>query len=104
MQLTALTELGGQAGDARADIPCLELDAALWFADLSGGARPHGHGHSPIGHGDFIRDGSAAGWLDLFGMKLEPRQRARADEGREGNGLLRDVLGKVQRAVGGVGA
>ena len=33
MQLTALTELVGQAGDARADIPCLELDAALWFAD-----------------------------------------------------------------------
>jgi WhiB family redox-sensing transcriptional regulator len=33
MQLTALTDLGEQAGDARADIPCLEYDAALWFAE-----------------------------------------------------------------------
>ena len=33
MQLIALTDLGEQAGDARADIPCLEYDASLWFAD-----------------------------------------------------------------------
>jgi len=34
MQLTALTDLGEQAGDSRADIPCLEYDAALWFAEI----------------------------------------------------------------------
>ena len=34
MQLTALTDLGGQAGDTRAEIPCLEYDAALWFAEI----------------------------------------------------------------------
>jgi len=34
MQLTALTDLGGQAGDNRAEIPCLEYDAALWFAEI----------------------------------------------------------------------
>ncbi len=33
MQLIALTDLGAQVRDARADIPCLELDAALWFAE-----------------------------------------------------------------------
>ena len=33
MQLTALTDLNEQAGDARADIPCLEYDAGLWFAE-----------------------------------------------------------------------
>ena len=33
MQLIALTDLAQQAGDARADIPCLERDAALWFAE-----------------------------------------------------------------------
>jgi WhiB family transcriptional regulator, redox-sensing transcriptional regulator len=33
MQLTALTDLGEQAGDSRALIPCLEYDAALWFAE-----------------------------------------------------------------------
>ena len=33
MQLTALTDLREQVGDARADIPCLEHDAALWFAE-----------------------------------------------------------------------
>jgi WhiB family redox-sensing transcriptional regulator len=34
MQLTALTDLSEQAGEARADIPCLEYDAALWFAEI----------------------------------------------------------------------
>ena len=33
MQLTAFVDLKEQAGDARADIPCLEYDAALWFAE-----------------------------------------------------------------------
>jgi WhiB family transcriptional regulator, redox-sensing transcriptional regulator len=33
MQLTAFTGLNEQAGDAHADIPCLEYDAALWFAE-----------------------------------------------------------------------
>jgi WhiB family redox-sensing transcriptional regulator len=33
MQLTAFADLNQQAGDARADIPCLEYDAALWFAE-----------------------------------------------------------------------
>ena len=33
MQLTALADLDEQAGDARADIPCLEYDAGLWFAE-----------------------------------------------------------------------
>jgi WhiB family redox-sensing transcriptional regulator len=33
MQLTALTDLSEQAGAAPADIPCLEYDAALWFAE-----------------------------------------------------------------------
>jgi WhiB family redox-sensing transcriptional regulator len=32
MQLTALIDLNQQAG-ANADIPCLEYDAALWFAE-----------------------------------------------------------------------
>jgi len=32
MQLTAFVDLTEQAGDARADIPCLQYDAALWFA------------------------------------------------------------------------
>jgi WhiB family redox-sensing transcriptional regulator len=33
MQLTALTDLGEHAGEVRADIPCLEYDAALWFSE-----------------------------------------------------------------------
>jgi WhiB family redox-sensing transcriptional regulator len=33
MQLTALMELKHEAGRAHADIPCLEYDAALWFAE-----------------------------------------------------------------------
>jgi WhiB family transcriptional regulator, redox-sensing transcriptional regulator len=33
MQLTALIDLNQQAGRANADIPCLEYDAALWFAE-----------------------------------------------------------------------
>jgi WhiB family redox-sensing transcriptional regulator len=33
MQLTALTDRREQAGDAREDIPCLEYDPALWFAE-----------------------------------------------------------------------
>ena len=32
MQLTALVDLNMQAGYARADIPCQESDAELWFA------------------------------------------------------------------------
>lgn len=34
MQLTALTGLSEQAGSSRGDIPCLEFDAALWFAEI----------------------------------------------------------------------
>jgi len=33
MQLTAFVDLTEQAGDASADIPCLQYDAALWFAE-----------------------------------------------------------------------
>jgi WhiB family redox-sensing transcriptional regulator len=33
MQLTAFVDLNKQVGNARADIPCLEYDAALWFAE-----------------------------------------------------------------------
>jgi len=33
MQLTAFVDLTERAGDARADIPCLQYDAALWFAE-----------------------------------------------------------------------
>ncbi|MDQ5841333.1 MAG: WhiB family transcriptional regulator [Chloroflexota bacterium] len=33
MQLTALIDLNQQAGRANVDIPCLEYDAALWFAE-----------------------------------------------------------------------
>jgi WhiB family transcriptional regulator, redox-sensing transcriptional regulator len=33
MQLTALIERSEQAGPAGADIPCLEYDAELWFAE-----------------------------------------------------------------------
>jgi WhiB family transcriptional regulator, redox-sensing transcriptional regulator len=33
MRLTAQSDLREQAGDARAEIPCLEYDSALWFAE-----------------------------------------------------------------------
>jgi WhiB family redox-sensing transcriptional regulator len=33
MQRTAFVDLSSQAGSAHADIPCLEYDAALWFAE-----------------------------------------------------------------------
>jgi WhiB family transcriptional regulator, redox-sensing transcriptional regulator len=37
MQLTELTGLDELAGEARADIPCLQYDAALWFAQSPAG-------------------------------------------------------------------
>ena len=33
MQLTTLIDLRAQAGRSRADIPCQQHDAALWFAE-----------------------------------------------------------------------